>query len=88
MTSGAIAVEPQPKRQLAFFERYLSVWLALCMVTEVVFCKIAPSAVQFIRGSRRRYCPGSPRLRSRRSWQRWCASSRFRPTTSLDGSFT
>src|ERR1035441_173854 len=45
-----------PKR-LAFFERYLTVWVFLCMVVGVVFGKLAPgftadlSKVEFVQGS-------------------------------------
>jgi ACR3 family arsenite transporter len=39
----------QPKR-LNFFERYLSLWVALCMITGIVFGKGAPSAVASLRG--------------------------------------
>src|ERR1035438_8559323 len=45
-----------PKR-LAFFERYLTVWVFLCMVAGVVFGKLAPqfttnvSRLEFVRGS-------------------------------------
>jgi ACR3 family arsenite efflux pump ArsB len=37
--------------KLAFFERYLSVWVALCMAAGMVAGKLAPAAVQAIRGS-------------------------------------
>ena len=50
MTNRAIAVEPHPKRRLAFFERYLTLWVALCMVAGVVFGKVLPSVVQNLRG--------------------------------------
>ncbi len=49
MSSGTIAVEPTAKT-LAFFERYLTLWVALCMVAGVVFGKLLPSAVQTLRG--------------------------------------
>jgi ACR3 family arsenite transporter len=38
------------KRRLAFFERYLSVWVALCMAVGVAFGKLLPSAVRTLRG--------------------------------------
>src|ERR1051325_6550414 len=44
-------------KSLAFFERYLSVWVFLCMVAGVVFGKLFPdtmaqlSALQFGKGS-------------------------------------
>src|SRR6266567_2731360 len=36
--------------RLAFFERYLSLWVGLCMVAGVIAGKLAPSAIQAIRG--------------------------------------
>jgi ACR3 family arsenite transporter len=36
--------------RLAFFERYLSLWVALCMMAGVIVGKLAPTAVQAIRG--------------------------------------
>jgi ACR3 family arsenite transporter len=36
--------------RLAFFERYLSLWVALCMVAGVGLGKLMPSAIQAIRG--------------------------------------
>ena len=39
-----------PRRRLAFFERYLSVWVGLCMVAGVAFGKLLPSAVRTLRG--------------------------------------
>jgi ACR3 family arsenite transporter len=50
MTKTATAVEPHPKRRLAFFERYLSLWVALCMAAGIVFGKAMPSVVRAIRG--------------------------------------
>ena len=43
---------PQPgvEKRLAFFERYLSLWVALCMVAGVIAGKAVPAAVQGIRG--------------------------------------
>jgi len=38
------------RRRLAFFERYLSLWVGLCMVAGVAFGKLIPSAVQSLRG--------------------------------------
>ncbi len=49
MVSSA-QVEPAARPRLAFFERYLSLWVGLCMVAGVVFGKLMPSAVQAIRG--------------------------------------
>ena len=50
MTDRAIAAEPHPVRRLAFFERYLSLWVALCMAVGIVLGKAMPSVVQAIRG--------------------------------------
>jgi arsenite transporter len=36
--------------RLAFFERYLSLWVALCMLAGVALGKMVPTAVQAIRG--------------------------------------
>jgi ACR3 family arsenite transporter len=41
---------PQVERRLAFFERYLSLWVALCMAAGVIAGKVVPTAVQAIRG--------------------------------------
>ena len=38
------------EKRLAFFERYLSLWVALCMVAGLIAGKIAPAAVPAIRG--------------------------------------
>jgi ACR3 family arsenite transporter len=39
-----------PKPQLAFFERYLSLWVALCMAAGLALGKFLPSAVESLRG--------------------------------------
>ena len=39
-----------PARRLALFERYLSLWVALCMAAGIIFGKMFPAAVQAIRG--------------------------------------
>jgi arsenite transporter len=39
-----------PKPRLAFFERYLSLWVALCMAAGLAFGKLLPSAVEILRG--------------------------------------
>jgi ACR3 family arsenite transporter len=41
---------PQARPRLAFFERYLPLWVALCMAVGVVFGKALPAAVQSLRG--------------------------------------
>ena len=38
------------ERHLAFFERFLSVWVALCMIAGVMIGKAAPALVQMVRG--------------------------------------
>ena len=42
-------VAPKPK-QLNAFERYLTVWVALCMVIGVFLGRIAPGLVESLRG--------------------------------------
>jgi ACR3 family arsenite transporter len=39
-----------PQRRLAFFERYLTLWVALCMAAGVLLGRLLPSAVQSLRG--------------------------------------
>jgi len=39
-----------PKPRLAFFERYLSLWVILCMAAGVALGKFLPSAVESLRG--------------------------------------
>jgi arsenite transporter len=50
MAPGVQAAESAARPRLAFFERYLSLWVGLCMVAGVVLGKAAPSAVRAIRG--------------------------------------
>ena len=51
-----MSTSPAPKR-LAFFERYLTVWVLVCMVVGVAFGKLLPdltatlSKLEFGRGS-------------------------------------
>ncbi len=49
MGETALAAPP-PERRLAFFERYLTLWVGLCMVTGVVVGRLLPSVVQSLRG--------------------------------------
>src|SRR5436190_8266982 len=49
MSTKTIVLE-RPPRRLAFFERYLSVWVGLCMAVGLAFGKLAPSLVQTLRG--------------------------------------
>jgi len=37
-------------RRLSFFDRYLTIWVAICMVVGVALGKLAPTAVAFLRG--------------------------------------
>src|SRR5689334_15096740 len=50
MTISAIAVEPRPIKRLAFFERYLTLWVALCMAAGLIFGKLLHPVVQSLRG--------------------------------------
>jgi len=43
-------ITPVEQPRLAFFERYLSLWVGLCMVAGILLGKLVPSAVQAIRG--------------------------------------
>src|ERR1039457_1353481 len=51
------AIQTSSPKRLAFFERYLTVWVFLCMVVGVTFGKLAPqlttalSKVEFVQGS-------------------------------------
>src|SRR5690242_19618607 len=47
--SSASLTQPAPKR-LAFFERYLSVWVLLCMFVGVAFGKLLPEATKGLTG--------------------------------------
>ncbi|HLK61900.1 MAG TPA: hypothetical protein VKU19_00575 [Bryobacteraceae bacterium] len=49
MTRGVQLQAPVVAPRLAFFERYLSLWVALCMVAGIILGKLLPSAVQTIR---------------------------------------
>ncbi|MEO8595950.1 MAG: ACR3 family arsenite efflux transporter [Candidatus Solibacter sp.] len=44
------AARPAAKPKLAFFERYLSLWVGLCMAAGLLLGKTMPSAIQAIRG--------------------------------------
>jgi ACR3 family arsenite transporter len=43
-------VRGQAKRGIGFFERYLSLWVALCMAAGILLGKFLPAAVVSIRG--------------------------------------
>ena len=49
MTTNSHSLPAVPKR-LHFFERYLTVWVGLCMLAGVALGKAAPSAMQALRG--------------------------------------
>src|SRR5208337_3988551 len=44
------AGRPVPRRRLGLFERYLSIWVALCMLAGVLLGKGLPSLTQSLRG--------------------------------------
>ena len=51
MTKTVVAPHPlAAKRRLAFFERYLTLWVALCMAAGVLLGRFLPSAVKSLRG--------------------------------------
>ena len=50
MTHSAQAAESVARPRLAFFERYLSLWVGLCMIVGVGLGQVIPSAVHSIRG--------------------------------------
>jgi ACR3 family arsenite transporter len=56
-TAAATAVPVVTPKRLAFFERYLTVWVLLCMVVGVAFGKLLPdltatlSKLEFGKGS-------------------------------------
>lgn len=50
MAGASTKAPAHPERQLAFFERYLSVWVALCMLVGIALGKLLPSAVRMVRG--------------------------------------
>jgi len=50
MANPSVAAPPHDERRLAFFERYLTLWVALCMAAGVLLGRFLPSAVQSLRG--------------------------------------
>jgi len=51
MTTETVAVEEQVKRKgLSVFERYLTVWVALCIVAGIVLGKVAPGIAKTLDG--------------------------------------
>ena len=49
MTTEAIAIE-QPGKGLNLFERYLSVWVILCIVAGIILGKVAPGFAKYLDG--------------------------------------
>jgi len=49
MATTSTTTPARPERRLAFFERYLSVWVGLCMLAGVIAGKVVPTVVQAIR---------------------------------------
>ena len=50
LVSQAVVQPVKADGGLGTFERYLSVWVALCMVAGVVFRKLLPAAIASLRG--------------------------------------
>lgn len=49
-TAALDSAPPKPaERQISFFERYLSVWVALCMAAGILLGKLVPSLTQTLR---------------------------------------
>jgi len=57
LVSETQASKPVPRRRLAFFERYLSLWVGLCMAAGVLVGKGLPSVTRVVRGME--FGPGS-----------------------------
>ena len=49
-TPSTSAAVPAEEKKLTFFERYLSAWVALCMVAGIGLGKALPSVTQSLRG--------------------------------------
>jgi ACR3 family arsenite transporter len=50
MVNPAAVATAHPERRLAFFERYLTLWVVLCMAAGVILGRFLPSAVRSLRG--------------------------------------
>lgn len=48
MSSSAITAAPQPKPTIGFFERYLTVWVALCIVVGIALGQLLPGVFQTV----------------------------------------
>ena len=69
MATNNAAIPPLiDKTRLAFFERYLSLWVGLCMAAGVALGKLVPSAVQSLRipGTKRSELIDDPALTATR----------------------
>ncbi len=49
-TAGAMVPQVRERERLPIFERYLSLWVAICMVAGIVIGKLVPGVVASIRG--------------------------------------
>lgn len=50
MAKEALQTGALPEKKLNLFERYLSLWVALCMVAGIALGKLAPGPIQSLRG--------------------------------------
>src|SRR5579864_3349399 len=50
VTQHVLTAQPHTRKRLGFFERYLTLWVALCMAAGVLCGRLLPSAVQTLRG--------------------------------------
>jgi arsenite transporter len=50
MARAAVVQTPVAGRRLGFFERYLTLWVALCMAAGILLGRLAPSFVHALRG--------------------------------------
>ena len=48
MTSSTLAAASQPKPAISFFERYLTVWVALCIVIGIALGRLLPGVFQAV----------------------------------------
>jgi ACR3 family arsenite transporter len=47
---ATVAAVPMPAKDLSFFEKYLTLWVALCIVAGIVLGKVAPGMAGFLDG--------------------------------------
>lgn len=50
MANILVQAPPRRPKRLAFFERYLTLWVALCMVAGVLIGRFLSPAVEVLRG--------------------------------------